>query len=71
VDIIADESSDAVIWSYPVATADGRPVPGMLRDIGWSLYPGSEWDEEPPGVWTVAVYEHQPGRKSGEKGGEP
>jgi hypothetical protein len=71
VDIMPDASVDAVLHSYPVTPAGCRPAAGMLLDTGWSPYPGSEWDEGPPGVWTIAVYQHQPGKESGETGDAP
>ena len=32
------------------------PYPQMLWQTGWVPYPGSEWQEEPPGHWSRAVF---------------
>jgi hypothetical protein len=33
-----------------------RPGPRILWHTGWIAYPGTEWQEEPPGQWMRAVF---------------
>jgi hypothetical protein len=54
---IADPGGNAVD-SYPVPSASNRPGWEMLVQTAWCLYPGSEWEEEPPGRWSAAVFNH-------------
>jgi len=55
--VIAD-TAGTVMATYPVARAGDRPGPGMLLGSGWYAFPGAEWEEEPPGRWSVAVFRH-------------
>jgi hypothetical protein len=34
----------------------GRPGAGILWHTGWMAFPGTEWQEEPPGQWSRAVF---------------
>jgi hypothetical protein len=53
--LIADTSGH-VVSSCPVSQDCAQPSPELLRHTGWVIYPGSEWEEEPPGEWSVAVF---------------
>jgi len=69
--VIVDRSG-AVLDSYPVQPPGDRPDPQLLWHTGWSAYPGSEWEEEPPGEWSVAVFRHPlPRREPGAGMREP
>jgi hypothetical protein len=48
-----------VVDSHPVTPPGDRPGPDILWHTGWTAYPGTEWQEEPPGQWSRAVYRHQ------------
>jgi hypothetical protein len=62
---IADHSG-AVVDRYPVQHDGDRPGPHLLWHTGWAAYPGAEWDEEPPGEWSIAVFRDPlPRRRSG------
>jgi hypothetical protein len=64
--VVADQSG-TVVGSYPVQPEGDRPGPQLLRHTGWSTYPDAEWQEEPPGEWSVAVFNHPlPRRESGQ-----
>ena len=39
-----------------VEPAGDRPGPRILWRTGWIAYPGTEWQEEPPGQWSRAVF---------------
>lgn len=43
---------------YPLPLPVQHPGPEILRHTDWTAYPGTEWQEEPPGQWTCAVYRH-------------
>lgn len=45
-----------VVASFPVTHEGDRPVPALLRDTEWAAYPGAEWEEDPPGEWTLHVF---------------
>lgn len=47
-----------VVDSHPVTSPGDRPGPDILWRTGWTAYPGTEWQEEPPGQWSRAVYRH-------------
>jgi hypothetical protein len=59
---IADPGGN-VVDSYPVPQSNGRPSWKMLAQTAWCLYPGSEWEEEPPGQWSAAVFSQGVTRK--------
>jgi hypothetical protein len=62
--VIAD-TAGTVMATYPVPQTADRPIPGMLLGSGWCAFPGAEWEEEPPGRWSVAVFRH-PAMQAGE-----
>ena len=45
-----------VVESLRVEPVWDRPGPRILWCTGWIAYPGTEWQEEPPGQWTRAVF---------------
>jgi hypothetical protein len=53
--VIVDVAGN-VVSSCSVAQSCDRPGWEMLVSAGWCAYPGSEWEEEPPGRWEVAVF---------------
>ena len=53
--VVADQSG-AAVSRYPVDHDSDRPSPQLLWHTGWASYPGAEWDEEPPGEWSIAVF---------------
>jgi len=55
--VITDQAT-TVLAAFPATLAVVPPGPLMLCGTGWAACPGSEWDEEPPGCWTVAVFRH-------------
>jgi hypothetical protein len=62
--VIADPDGN-VVDSYAVPQSNDRPGWGMLAQMAWYLYPGSEWEEEPSGQWSVAVFSLELIRKGG------
>jgi len=54
--LIITDSAGREVASFPITRDKDRPCPQMLWETGWSAYPGSEWEEEPPGEWSVAVF---------------
>jgi len=52
--------SGAVLARIPARPAGNHPGPLMLAGTGWAAYPGSQWQEDPPGRQTVAVSGHPP-----------
>ena len=52
------DGNDRVLGSYPIGAPGYRPGPETLWDTGWHAYPGSEWQEEPPGFWSCPVFRH-------------
>lgn len=60
--VITTEPGQAVAC-YPVPQATPRPGPELLWDTGWLAFPGAEWEEEPPGRWSIPVFTFaSPGR---------
>jgi hypothetical protein len=57
-----------VVDSYTVLQASDRPDWELLAQTAWCLYPGSEWEEEPPGQWSVAVFSFGVTPKAGSRG---
>jgi hypothetical protein len=53
--VIADQSG-VVVSRYPLKHDGDRPGPRLLWHTGWASYPGAEWDEEPPGEWSISVF---------------
>jgi hypothetical protein len=56
--VVADVAGN-VVGSYPVPCESDRPGPEMLWDTVWCEYPGSEWEEEPEGQWSVPVFSQE------------
>jgi hypothetical protein len=54
--LIAD-AEDNIMGSYAVTPSGNCPGPGILWRTGWVAYLGTEWLEEPPGLWSRAVFE--------------
>lgn len=52
------DATGHVVASYLVPQAADRPGAEMLWGTGWSDCPGSEWREEFPGQWLIAVFRH-------------
>jgi len=44
------------VTSYPITHITQGPGPELLWDTGWLAYPGAEWEEEPPGHWSIHVF---------------
>jgi hypothetical protein len=57
---ITDSGGD-VIQSYAARHWGDRPDSEMLWRNGWLGYPGSEWEEEPPGHWSMPVFPESDG----------
>lgn len=53
--VIVDTAGN-VVATCPVSQDSERPSWEMLVSAGWSAYPGSEWEEDAPGQWEVAVF---------------
>jgi hypothetical protein len=45
-----------VVESLRVEQVWDRPGSRILWRTGWIAYPGTEWQEEPPGQWTRTVF---------------
>lgn len=45
-----------VVESLRIEPAGDRPGARILWRTGWMSYPGTEWQEEPPGQWSRAVF---------------
>jgi hypothetical protein len=54
--VIVDAAGN-VVSSCSVAQDCDRPGWEMLLSTGWCAYPGSEWEEEPPGRWEIEVFQ--------------
>jgi hypothetical protein len=54
--VVADAAGN-VVASCSVPQGADRPDWRMLLSAGWCAYPGSEWEEDPPGRWEVAVFQ--------------
>jgi hypothetical protein len=57
--VVITDPAGSIAASYPVPHDGDLPTPLLLRGTGWFAYPGSEWQEEPPGQWAVAVFSFQ------------
>jgi hypothetical protein len=55
--LVIVNNAGKVVSSCSVAQDCDRPGWGMLLAAGWCAYPGSEWEEERPGRWEVAVFQ--------------
>ena len=58
--------------TFTIPPAGQHPGPLLLCGTGWAAYPGSQWQEDPPGQWTVPVSALAPcaGRKAAPMTGE-
>jgi hypothetical protein len=54
--LVITDIAGHVVDSRTVPLAGDLPYPQMLWQTGWVPYPGSEWQEEPPGQWSRAVF---------------
>jgi hypothetical protein len=51
------------------AAPDGdRPSENAFCGAVWAPFPGCEWEEEPPGRWSVAVFRERVGKAEGARG---
>lgn len=57
--VVITGSSDTAVDAFPVSHYGDRPGTNMLASSEWCVYPGTQWQEEPPGQWTVAVFSFQ------------
>lgn len=64
--VIVADSRGNVVATYTVSQSNDRPGWEMFAQTAWCLYPGSEWEEDPPGLWSVAVFNHGLMRKGGD-----
>jgi hypothetical protein len=53
--VITDPAGN-VVESLVTQPAGDRPSAHILWHTGWIAYPGTEWQEEPPGQWSRAVF---------------
>jgi hypothetical protein len=53
--VIIDRAGNEVD-ALAVPVSGERPGLGLLAGSVWSPYPGSEWDEDRPGLWYRPVY---------------
>lgn len=56
--IIVDGSghvADSVTLPLPVTS----PAPRILAGSDWLTYPGTEWEQDPPGEWSIPVFKVQ------------
>ena len=63
---IAVTSPEGGWWEYDVTPDGEKPLSAFLRGTPWCAYPGSRWEEQPPGPgsegrglewnWVIAVY---------------
>lgn len=58
--VVITGANGAVLATRPVACARGRPRPELLAGTGWAHYPCREWEEDPPGQWSIPVFPHGP-----------
>jgi len=65
--LVVADTNGAVLATFEVSPNGDRPGPQMLWDTGWCGYPGSEWEEEPPGEWSLAVFNHGLMRKGSDR----
>ena len=56
--LLITDDIGAIVAKHAVRPPGERPGPLILAGTGWAAYPGSEWDEEPPGCWSAAVFPH-------------
>ena len=60
---ITDEADGLLDW-FPIAMPRDRPGLETLWHTSWHAFPGSEWQEDPPGSWTRPVFRHAISGKS-------
>jgi hypothetical protein len=65
--VITDRAGNEVD-SLAIPPGGDRPGPQVFFHAAWAPYPGSEWEEEPPGRWSVSVFCERPAR-NGSGGG--
>jgi hypothetical protein len=53
--VITDPAGNVVDLQLTEPAGD-RPPAQILWHTGWVAYPGTEWQEEPPGQWSRAVF---------------
>ncbi len=56
--------TDALPAALTIPPAGERPGP-LLCGTGWATHPGSQWQQDPPGQWTVPVSRHSPCTQEG------
>jgi hypothetical protein len=54
--LVITDMAGNMVGSYPVPGESDSPGPEILWRNGWLTYPGTEWEEEPPGHWSCAVF---------------
>jgi hypothetical protein len=53
--VVTDQSGNEV-HTFPIPPAGEQPGSGLFFGTHWAQYPGTEWQEDPPGQWTRAVF---------------
>jgi hypothetical protein len=53
--VIIDPAGN-VVESLLTEPAGDRPSAHILWHNGWIAFPGTEWEEEPPGQWSRPVF---------------
>lgn len=54
--LVITDAAGNVVESHPARSAADRPGAQILWNTGWMAYPGTEWQEEPPGQWPRPVF---------------
>ena len=63
--LIVTDRAGREVDSFEIPSEGDRPGPGLFCGAVWAPFPGSEWEEEPPGQWSVAVFNDKPERTEG------
>ena len=56
--LIITDGAGKIVDSLTIPVEGDRP-PKVFADAAWAPYPGAEWDEEPPGCWSIAVFREE------------
>jgi hypothetical protein len=67
--LIITDKVGRTVDSLTIPAGEERPSEVWLGGTMWAPYPGAEWDEEPPGCWSVAVFRDEITRPSNDAGG--
>jgi hypothetical protein len=65
------DASGGALASFTVVPPGDRPTMRLLRGTGWSHCPGAEWQEDPPGQWSIGAFPGHSQRQATSPGTHP